>query len=204
MRRSGCVSSALVLGATIVVAACGGSSQDTAASDQVFWDGLRVLGDETEYFAELDDMGDDADIAATGRFIDFQMSRTIRDPAVPEDVVSYGVASFETDQVVSDTSTPEVLPVEFLLPGTTEAEQRDAVERLRAELPEGELAVFLRAKSGEDEEGFYRLVNSTGLWVLDASADLQAPLVHEGEIPYESDVAGVTSVDQLLEEATTP
>jgi hypothetical protein len=202
MRPNRWVLALALAGVSIVVSACG-ETQQAAPSDDAFWAGLRVVGDETEYFAELGDMGEGADIVATGNFTDFQLSRTIRDAAVPEDVVSYAVASFETTEMQADTAATEVLPVEFLLPGDTEAEQLAAVERLRAELPQAELVVFLRAKSGPEEDGLYRLVNSTGLWV-DEGGGIKAPLVHEGETPYEDAVADVGSVAELFDVATNP
>lgn len=76
-------------------------------------------------------------------------------------------------------------------------------------LPEDEILVFLRAKRGEGEEGLYRLVNSTGLWV-GSDDGVTAPLAEDllaadekDSEPYPNEVRDISSLDELADAATT-
>lgn len=87
------------------------------------------------------------------------------------------------------------------MPTATEAEASKAVAELAGDLPTSEMIVFLRSKAPE-EPGFWRVVNSRGLWTSTDRASLDTPLA---ELPpdvdrlYEQEPDGVDSVSELAE-----
>ncbi len=183
----------------LLAAACSTSQPSIPRSDTEFWAQLRISGLEAERFDTLADLVASADAVVVGEFASFGLSRTLEGDAA-EDVVVYAKADLWISETIAGRSFGESVPLEFLLPvGPAEAD--GAIDALRAALPGGRLVVFLRDKGGE-EAGLFRVVNSTGLWAETARAAVDAPLAEEPPSKsgiYESELAGVASIEDLIE-----
>ena len=145
----------------VLAIACGGGNEDI--SQAAFWEPFRAGGGglEAEGYATLSDMAESADLVARGRFVAFEDSREVTGD-VRQDVVTYGATTFVLDEVIRGQASGDRLVVEFII---NERPDRVAefIATQAANLPEGEIIVFLRAKRGRGESGRYRLVNSVGL-----------------------------------------
>jgi hypothetical protein len=186
--------------AVLLVAGCGGNSGGADADgNAAFWDRLRIGGDEVEGFSTLSDMTRSADIVARGRFVSFARSRELQGDH-SQDILTYGAATFVIEDLIRGEFADNELVVEFII--NERPDRVDAfVDAQAAELPAGDLVLFLRAKRGAGEAGLYRLVNSTGLWAT-INGRVDAPLgevLEDGGRPYAADVGETSRLDEFVE-----
>jgi hypothetical protein len=180
----------------VLAIAYGGGNEDI--SQAAFWEPFRAGGGlEAEGYATLSDMAESADLVARGRFVAFEDSREVTGD-VRQDVVTYGATTFVLDEVIRGRAGGDRLVVEFII---NERPDRVAefIATQAANLPEGEIIVFLRAKRGRGESGLYRLVNSVGLWTT-VNDRVQAPLAEilsDGILPYADELASIQQLDEL-------
>lgn len=145
--------------------------------------------DEVEGYPSLAAMADAADLVVAGRFASFRRSRDVEGDAV-EDVVTYGAADLVIEELLRGVPVVEPVPVEFMI-------SEEDIPELNANLPEESLVVFLREKTGEQEQGLYRLVNSLGLW-RESEGSLTPPLA-EDPGAYQAELQGLTTLPELMD-----
>lgn len=177
-----------------LLAGCGG---DGAVE---FWNGLRFDGDEVEQYSTLTEMTEAADAVVVGHYTSFAMGRQILgDERAPQGSVSMLTGMFEVSETLAGSIREPIIPIEFVLVERGEPVAETGA-RLSESFPDGDLVVFLRAKGG-NEEGYFRLVNSTGLWTESGFDSLAAPLAgdpQQGVGPYDSELSDVDSLSDFI------
>lgn len=165
--------------------------------DDPFWSVLRVHGDETEGYATLSEMKTAADATVVGRIASVGLERQLHGDAT-EDQVFYVSVVLDVEEVLAGVTEGDRVPIEFLL-AAPDAETADAlVASLASSLPTDLALVFLRAKSGQGEEGLYRLVNSDGLWMKTDRAGVDTPQAVEAAHHY-PELGSAGSLEALIE-----
>lgn len=190
----------MIIVAFSIAPACSTDSGTTVPGDS-FWASLRIGGAaEAEHFERLSDMAESADSVVLGRITGFEMTRALQGDA-QEDVVVYGKATLEIREVLAGRDFGRIIPLEFLVPATTEAQAESAIAELRMALPRQELIVFLRNKGGSESD-FFRATNSVGLWASTMRSQLDTPLAElspEESKVFDQELAGVDSISDLNE-----
>jgi hypothetical protein len=195
MRRSLSKTAWLFVLVGLSLGACSTSPQPGST----FWSTLNLGGaSEVEHFETVSQMIVSADATVVGTFDDFEKSRTIRGDA-SEDIVVYASVTLSISRVLAGEVPDMSVPVEFLIPATTEQEAEDVIASFEGDLPAGEVIAFLRDKDGT-ESGLFRVVNSVGLWAATERSALDTPLA---EIPpsmsglYADELDGVDSIGEM-------
>jgi hypothetical protein len=198
----------LAIGLIVFLSGCG--SGLATSSDETFWRGIQISGDEAEGYPTLLEMRKHADLVLIGSFASITLSRAVEADAAG-DTIAYAAVTIHVEQLVSGSAPPGPLIVEFLLPTRSAATSMDAilsqVTELADYLPKEDMLLLLHEKQGTGEEGLYRLVNSLGLWTESAGSphsplyelvrDDEAP--GEGDNPYAAELHGIDSIAALAD-----
>ena len=183
-----------------VLAAC-----DTIRIEErrgAFWEPFVIEGpavDEVSHFESLAEMLHAADAVVVARVTDVAVSR-IWQGELPGMRWPYVRVQLAIDRVISG-SAPGIVQLEFQA-GGTEQEVPKFVATQKGKLPADFVVVFLHAKQGAGEAGFYRVINSTGLFAPTTRAPVDAPLRLEAPPQsglYAAEMAGIGDMNGLVE-----
>lgn len=157
----------------MAVVACNNAESQNTGADR-FWELHRPYGAaEVEHYSSIAAMSAAADLVVVGRIERVELGRTLS----PDDAPLYQAAvTLAIDEVLEGQAPESSLTWELPLFGALdEAQATEAAKAMNATAPDGELVLFLRHKGGA-EAGFYRVVNSRGLWAAGGRATLDAPM----------------------------
>lgn len=158
-----------VLMATLLLTSCGNSS-----NDEEFWNSTRITGNEVEPLLGFADMARSADVVVLATLAPATSSRRVGGNA--QDAVDYLQVTVQVEKVLAGSAPSSRLPLEFLVSVADPRSAKSAINQLSANLPDGQMVLFLREKRGDGEAGLYRVVNSRGLWTRTERGAVDAPL----------------------------
>lgn len=168
----------------------GGGSEVSTSLTGPFYDLYQGESEQDAVrFNSVSEMASASNVIAIGRFVGFGLSRQVPG-SVSNPPVTYAAAEFSVEQYAKGQDTGEPITLEFV-------SSSDNISLIAAALPTERMLVFLSQKTGADEVGLYRLVNSDGLFV-EVQDGIARPFALAESVALDAELQGAETLEQVV------